>query len=282
MAQDRKYLEQRDGVWWTQVAVPVKARPYIDGSKKLLRACLKTRDLTRANEEKGEHVTRFKRAIRAAMLRAGKSDTVGTLERKALNWRKPERSGMEMVLSSVVEEMSEEDGMGFDENEEFELSDRAANYLAIASGKATPVSLLLDDFIKSYRGRKSRTVEARRHAIMSLTKWLRQEKLPSNLEEVTRRVASRYKEHMIGKGDARDTINKALGGLRLYWRWMMDAGHFKDAPNPWDRQSGAKIEMGNVDDPEINAYTDSGKRPCPNRRERISTVSGIILGPSSG
>lgn len=249
---DSMHLECRpDGVYWVVVGVPAMVNPIF--GKRFLRQCLKTRDLKLANELKGEFVSQFKRMIREAKAGMYRPQVpVPSHIKDALRFRRSQQPQNGAAMLEVAAELDRDAG-GFaylDPREE--LTPEAAEFLAVASGKETPITLHLPAFLASYK-KEPRTVQAREHAIKGLAAWLRKEGMTPNIETVTRRVAARFRDHHAQQGKARDTINKELGGARLFWTWLMDEGHIPEGLNPWDRLSVTKSDG---DSETVNAFTD--------------------------
>jgi integrase len=255
-------VKRKNGIYWATVTVPKPVRAII--GKAHLRKSLGTSNLTLANEYKGVHVTAFLKQIRTASRKHTPAPAADTLEAEALRYRiSPEVDGKSEAIDQRVEEIAlYDDGLNDDEvYGDRQLGPKSAAFHAVAHSLVTPVLLLLPDFIKWYKGhtgtaRTKGTIGSRDYAINALAAWMRTENLAPNVEEVNRRVVAKWRQSMMDAGAARATINRAIGSARLYWRWLVDAGHIPEGPNPWDRQDLAKADSHN-DEEEVNAYTNS-------------------------
>lgn len=197
-------------------------------------AHLKPRD---ADVLKGAVVTRLKLRIREA--RNGRPND--DLLTEAFRWREAlanEREEIEsgeredkhavalMVLEGRMEEVERQQGTA-----------RAALFGSVATGVATPLGHLVDEWLREATHRV-RTEVAYRYAVKQLEAWCLGAKVPPTVESVNKRIAARFiTEKFIAPGAAPATANKTITALRSYWGWMFDRGHREDERNPWADQS---------------------------------------------
>jgi len=250
--KDKRHLVKRKGKWWVQIAVPIAAQAII--GKKMLREYLKTGDEEMAVIEKGQHVTRFKKAIKAALATGGST-----------------RSAMEKALElrgqGISEESAIEIAMSMPEDKEYQKKYDAFkspvlgkimqsfDFVDTVMGRRTPLTYDLEAFIADYKGRAPHTVDTRRKDVKKLESWLDENDKEKTVEVITRPVAVQFKRDMHNRGAKRATVNKTLGSLRLYWSHMLDEG-LVAGNNPWSGVSVLKVDAQETENPPIRAYND--------------------------
>ena len=133
---------------------------------------------------------------------------------------------------------------------------RAASFAAVASGRATPLSLHVPGWLAE-PGQKgtfrSRTVSDYTRILSAFEAWVRGEGLATTVEGITRRIAGRYLTalHAGTIGPAR--VRTIVSALSSYWAWMTQRGIIEDAPSPWLKQAPRKAK-GAPQEPE-RAFT---------------------------
>jgi hypothetical protein len=195
MAKDTSYLIQRGTKWQVNVKVPVHLWGII--GKAHLRQTTGTDSLARANALKHGII----HALKAQITQAEEQHrgTAGSQERgrirEAMAWRQDLAQAQEVDRHSSADE--DEDQWGLmtslladraEEIEEREGYARAKEFHAIATGKATPIAILVDQWIAE-RPMKPRQQTDYRRAVAKLTAWLSAGRHPEAIEKVTRRVA---------------------------------------------------------------------------------------------
>jgi integrase len=163
------------------------------------------------------------------------------LIKEAFSWRESIQAEEEKVAEGKIEPWDTViDSVMIDRAEEIEKEQgpvRSALFAAIAQGRATPLTYLVDDWFKekNYAGR---TEAAFRHGIRLFEQWCQQAKVPPSIENVNKKVVGRFvSERFISQGVTPATANKAITGLRSYWTWLHQRGHLEEDKNPWAGQS---------------------------------------------
>jgi integrase len=228
------HLEWHGATIRVVVRVPPALIPIIGKNK--LKEPLRTGSPRDAEVLKWAVIARLKARLRDAKI--GRSDD--PLVAEALAWRKAKQA---------EEQALEEGKISFDDAAvDWALDDRAARVrreqgsaradllTCIATGVATPLGALVDEWLreKEYSGRAE---VAFRHAVRLLGEWCAEADVTPSLEAIDRRVAGRFiTDRFISAGKAAATTNKAITGLRSYWRWLAQRGHLPEG-NPWEKQS---------------------------------------------
>lgn len=280
MRLDKRHLEQHGRQWRVRIKVPPALRPIL--GKAALVVPLHTDSLARANMLKWEVVTRLKgeidRARQAAEAKAAGGDPVVM---EGMEWREAiaaeAASDAEPILPELVVDRAQE----LEKRHGYE---KAKAFADVATGRATPIAVLVDAWIAEadYAGR---TEAARRQAMTRLLAWCQASRIPEVVEAIDRRVAGRFiSEVFVAKAVDAATANKLITGLSAFWRWLMKRGH-ADA-NPWERQS-LKLRRVRTEDGE------EAKRPFADGEVvkilagatgvladlcRLAAVSGMRLG----
>jgi integrase len=237
MPIDKSYLRQHGNTWRVQVAVPKHLRPIIGTS--VLFASTKTDSLALANLRKHPLIHTLKGRIKAAEgeLRKqgrGRPDPITT---EALEWKAALAASddggpydpVEAALSYRLDEI--ERTMG---------ESQAGTLAAIARGQGTPISALVEDYLREKAFRPRQAHEYSR-TIRGFEGWLREEaKLAGTVESVTRRVVADWRrDTLIRPGVHHKTANRAISSLSSFWRWLEMQGHVQ-GENPWRGMSLAK------------------------------------------
>ncbi|WP_082655705.1 tyrosine-type recombinase/integrase [Aureimonas sp. D3] len=262
MAHDRRYLARHGNQWIVVVKVPDRLRKIV--GRAHLKQSLHTDSLAIANRDKFRHVAEMKAELEAAertLLRgaAGTSPLVS----EALGWREmlveadhegtssldwdgqddevTERDRLELVLHDRAEEIAKREGVT-----------RAKEFFDTASGKATPISPLIEKWLAE-RPMKPRQVLDYRCAATKFVAWLETNRLPMTVERCTRKIAGRYvTEAFVSVGINWRTANKDISCLSGFWRWLETKDYAQE--NVWARQSLAKVQPKKGD--AKRPYTD--------------------------
>jgi integrase len=148
---------------------------------------------------------------------------------------------MTSLLADRAEEIEEEYGFA-----------RANEFHAIATGKATPIAALVDQWIAE-RPMKPRQQADYRRAVAKLTAWLSVGRHPEAIEKVTRRVAGAYISEAFVKARVHPrTANKDISCVASMWRWAERKGIVEE--NVWSGQSLPKPKTTRADEPR--PFTD--------------------------
>src|SRR5215217_9017803 len=176
-ARDTSYLIQRGTTWLVNVKVPNHLRGII--GKAHLRQTTGTDSIARANALKHGIIHALKAQITQAEERhrqtaAGQPrDHRRDRIQEAMRWREDMRQAHEVgrhepaqwdLMTSLLADRA-------DEIAEAEGLPRAKEFHAIATGKATPIAALVDQWIAE-RPMKPRQITDYRRAVAKLTAWL--------------------------------------------------------------------------------------------------------------
>jgi integrase len=140
---------------------------------------------------------------------------------------------------------------------------RAATLAAIAWGQGTPISALVEDYLREKAFRPRQAHEYAR-TIRGFEGWLQEEaKLAGTVESVTRRaVADWRRDTLIRPSIHPKTANRAISSLSSFWRWLEMQGHVQ-GESPWRGMSLAKgkaapngATTGQPRSAEKRAFTD--------------------------
>lgn len=250
MALDKRYLTKHGNQWIVVVKVPERLRPII--GKAHLKHPLHTDSLATANRDKFKIVAAMKARLQQAEReqRSKAKEIPDKLTEEALHWReglvKAEEDpsffeyrdeegnliedGLDLTRSLLIdraEEIAQREGLA-----------RAKQFHDIAQGKATPILSLVDKWLTE-KPMKPRQKTDYRRAVVKFDGWLGVKKLPTAVEEITRKIAGRYiTENFIEAGIHPKTANKDISCLSSFWRWLVRRGIAED--NVWKEQSLAK------------------------------------------
>ncbi len=221
------------------VRVPPSKREAI--GKAHLKEALPTSSPKEAELLKLPVVYRLKQQIAGVKTEAQRDGWV----KEALSWRaaiahearhledrneEPWRAVLPLALSDKAEEIEDKEGLP-----------RAKAFVQVATGEATPINSLVDDWLKE-RQLAGRTEAAFRHAVKQLVDWTRETDRAETLESIDKRAVGRFvAERFIDRGIDPATANKSITGLKSYWTWLDKRGHLEaTAGNPWEGQSLSK------------------------------------------
>ncbi len=238
-SKDKSFLILRGTTWLVNVKVPADLRKIV--GKAHLRQTTGTDSLTRANAIKHGIIQALKARLAEARRQheATTGDTQMSRIREAMAWRDdlqragdadrvdPDLDAMDITTSLLAEradEIMEREGLA-----------QAKEFHAIALGKATPISTLVDSWIAE-RPMKPRQVTDYRRAITKFTAWLAAGNHPVAIEKVTRRLAGQYvSEAFVAAGVNVRTANKDISCIASMWKWAKRKGIASE--NIWAEQS---------------------------------------------
>jgi hypothetical protein len=264
---DNRYLIRIRQGWFVSVEVPPSLRKVLG---RRLKRTLRTRDVDVARARRFRVVAKLKETIEAA--RRGPQGPQGDpMVAEAMAWR-------ESLV--VTEDLRETPGAGYDTQAELIASlvgDRAEalhdagderweEFLSIARGKVTPLSLYVEDWLAegalSGVPLSQKTVRERRSALRALGSWLVADGTPATVEAVTRRVAGHYVQALLQGDREPSTVGRLLVGIRGYWSWLQRRGYLPDElRNPWTEQAPRRRppDPGGLN--EERAFTDAEIAP---------------------
>ncbi|MBZ9939210.1 tyrosine-type recombinase/integrase [Mesorhizobium sp. BR1-1-16] len=240
---DTRYLTKRRQGYYVEIEIPPSLRETM-GKKRLVKS-LGTRELNVARAKRWETIAALKAQIEAAR----KGSAALPLEEEALGYRRAlmqargdaEADGAETgIRDRYFDLLGKQTGTGAFGDGEFdpESERQAGLFRDVAAGKATPLTINIDDWL-SATGLPMRSISLHRRSINALIAWMKEEGLGSTVETVDRDIAHRFLVTFLfgTRGLNRKTITSYRWGLTDYWRWMVDAGRIKSSiPNPWEHQ----------------------------------------------
>lgn len=241
-----------------RVRVPESLRKHF--GTMFLRETLPTANPRDAEILKGAVITRLKLRIREA--HNGKPNDDLLIE--AFSWREAIAHENEQIEDGVLDD---EDAAArwalearMEQLERQQGSARASLFVSVASGVATPLGHLVDDWLRE-KQLAGRTEAAYRHAVNMLENWCAASKVSPTVETVTKRLAGLFiKERFIDTGAAPATANKSITALRSYWAWLHQRGHIDEEKNPWADQGVARHRKqqadGEAEEDEKRPFTD--------------------------
>ena len=254
MPIDKSYLAQHGNTWRVQVAVPKHLRGVLGTS--VLFASTKTDSLALANLRKHPLIHDLKGRIKAAegeLRRQGKG-APDALVSEALEWKAALRDAEDEQTDYAL-------SVRLDEIEEREGETRAAQVAAIATGRGTPISALVEDYLheKAFRPRQAHEY---RRTLLAFEGWLVEKvKLAGTVEAVTRRVVADWRrDTLIKPGVHPKTGNRAVSALSSFWRWLEVQGHVT-GESPWrgmalPKGKASTATSGQPKSAEKRAFTD--------------------------
>lgn len=256
MANNTSYLEKVGLQWRVTVKVPRHLRDIV--GKAHLRHPLHTDSLALANAKKHAVVHQLKGQLRAAEEQHAAASQGGSSarNREAMEWRADlqqaedadredfegdHKDRLTSFLADRADEIAQAEGM-----------EKAKEFHAIASGRATPITTLIDQWLAE-RPMKPRQQTDYKRAVTRLTDWLAARKHPEAIERVSRRVAGTYvSEVFVRAGVHPKTANKAISAIASLWKWAARKGFTQE--NIWSGQSLAKPQTTKAEEPR--PFTD--------------------------
>ena len=220
----------RGQTWLCVQNVPRPLRAVIGKDKLLLS--LKTGDLRTAQRRRPAALAGFEEAFEAARkaLAQGPDTAAGEAMRyRTLAALMPPSNdanaydGAEMIADRAAA------------IERHHGAHRAAAFVAVASGRATPIDQHIEAWMRE-GNYPPRSCIQHRATVAEFVAWVGKEGETSSIEAVTKQVAGRFASTA---GDARQvtrsTVNRKLSSLRAYWSWLERKGHVQT--NPWRGQT---------------------------------------------
>jgi integrase len=262
-------------VWFVAVDVPPSLRALV-GSKRL-RKTTGTSDIHLARLRRLTILSELKARIEDAR-KVDPNSPEENIMAKALEWRKEiegtldpaKRHDLRFLAVDAAEAIEKTEGL-----------DAAKGFFDVATGRGTPLSLFLEEWLQEKRYGARQAADYRRF-VERLGEWLRGAGLVETLEAVTDRLASAFKsKSLVASGLNPKTANKIMSGLRSYWTWLERQGH--SSHNPWLGKSLPKLEV--PQDEKERAFTEAemlllfGGKPDQTLSDAmmISALSGMRL-----
>lgn len=265
MALDKRYLKWHGNQWIVVMKVPEKVRATI--GKAHFKAPLHTPSLATANDLRWDHVTRFRKAIKAAESGAAKGPDPLVEEALAIRASEGQHGVDEAVVIEVAEQRAKEIEAKLGEG-------KASTFYAIATGQETPVTAYVDAWLAETPMKPRQKTDYRR-AVTTLKGWLTKK----TLEAVTRKEAGSYVSARVAQGGHWKTINKDVSALRSYWKWLLKKGHAE--LDVWMGQSLAKQQTSKKEEPrpftpdEVGKLLEGKAKDFLKDAIRIAALSGM-------
>jgi hypothetical protein len=241
MTRQNSYLAKHGPSWRVQVAVPKALQPIIGAS--VLFSSTKTDSLALANLRKHALIHTLKERIRAAKgeLRKQGRGQPDPLTTEALEWK----AGLAASTGEPYDPVEAALSYRLDEIERTVGAPQAATLAAIATGKGTPISALVEDYLREKAFRPRQAHEYGR-TIRAFEGWLQEEaKLAGTVEVVTRGVVADWRrDTLIRPSVHHKTANRAISCLSSFWRWLEMQGHVQ-GDSPWRGMSLPKGKPNN-------------------------------------
>ncbi|MCP1558831.1 UNVERIFIED_ORG: integrase [Methylobacterium sp. SuP10 SLI 274] len=265
------YLEKHDGYYRVTVGVPAPLHPQLG---RRLKHALGVKSKVEANELKAPVVQEFKARIEKAWENIGGRHRSALIEATA--WAREmsgpgrpgelsyeiysqllrEREADILSIGERYETFIDDDGNVF----EIEIPTPAALEAAkqfgdIARGTATPLGAHHDAFLQTL-SINERSLSDDVRALNLFTRWCIAHDVPPYLERIDAKIASKFRDTVEEFATLQwASANKYLGRLRLYWSYLVEAGHLP--VSPWlclrlDRPAGdAETEERAFRDTEV-------------------------------
>lgn len=255
MTSNHQYLEKHGDQWRVQKKVPKNLRSIL-GKAKLV-APLHTDSLVIANRKKWAVLQEFDAQLASAEARLRNlRGTTDPLVIEALEFKEELSRARQSEAAHPDDDLWEKpkliESLIQDRTMEIlskEGSDRASTFNGVALGSATPMHLLIDDWLAEKPMKPRQKIDYSR-AVKKLAIWLSSNRLPSGVEELSRKLAGRYvSKAFVAAGVHPRTANKDISCLSSFWRWLVSKGYVEE--NIWREQSI----------PEPRLTKDEGKRP---------------------
>jgi hypothetical protein len=239
---DRRYLEQHRGQWRVIVPVPRALQKKLGKTK--LKQGLKTDSLKVANMVKGPVIDQLQRQIRSAaqgtpsdpLLMDAPAIREALLSKERLGQHtEDDVEGIEAYADKLrgepIDEEVDED-FGPQPVYDPERESRAGYFYMVATGRATPLTAVLDQWHTQQVNRKERTKGDDKRALEYLEHWCKANGVHPTIEAITRKVAGRFIGDLPsltastrgGQRLTNKTANKYLSSLSAYWKWLEGRG----------------------------------------------------------
>lgn len=238
MAISKQHLQKHGNQWRVRVKVPDHLRASV--GKSLLVRGLHTADLKVADRLKGQVLAEFKDLLAQHERALAAKDP---LEAEALSLRvQADPEARDDIALLRAEKLEETHGYP-----------KAKGWYDLATGKAAPLDLHCDAFVKFKSYPKDSEGDLRR-ALRWLGEYLRGTRHAATVQAVTRKLAGGFLDGPLVTGRSAKKAAAYLGFLRTYWQWMVERGHAIE--NPWAGQT-----LRRPSKPSRTAEPDGGKRP---------------------
>jgi integrase len=227
------YLHWHGQQWRVQLAVPARLRGVLGCA--VLYHPLHTDSAAIAERTKHRAIAALKDRLAAAEKDLQNRTTGDPLALEGLDWREALKDD-DKLGGGPYDPTPAADALSarLDEVERAEGEARAATLASIATGRATPIGPLADQWLSEKPLKAKQKLDYRR-AVRKLETWLAEKALPSTLQTVTKQVAAAYRdEAFVRAGIHSRSANKDLSALSGLWKHA----ERKDliASNPWRGQ----------------------------------------------
>ncbi len=270
---DYRYLTQPRGdgtAWYIVVEVPRTLRGTL-GKKRLLQS-LQTTEIEVARAARWKGLQDLKSQIAAQRHPAPHEDPISkealVLREHFTRANDKERDDLMYHIADRAQQIDIGEGGAIEQprSPEEELldvaSEKASDFVRLATGKATPLLTYEDRWLAS-SGYTERTKADARSALKQFRDWSIREKRSAFIETVDDRMASDFRDEELVKAAVHPkTANKKLSALRQYWAWLDKSLGIR--PNPWMGKSLAKPKLHRVSpdgpDGQERPFTDDEMR----------------------
>jgi hypothetical protein len=265
-APDQSFLEKHGSQWRVQLRVPAKLVGIVGRSKLVVP--LHTDSLAIANRDKHKHVHALKQRLAEAELELrrvdrakGKTPAVDPLVAEGLDWRQSFKEDTEDHYASTALEAR------WEEVAKAQGEERADMLAEIATGKATPLGPMADQWLEAKTLKPRQRMDYRR-GIAKLEAWLLTKELSPTIEATSRRIASDYRDSFVKAGTHPKTASKDISILSGLWGYAEQQGAVE--VNVWRGLSF----------PKTGATTSARKRPVSDT-ELATILASKGPGPSA-
>jgi hypothetical protein len=218
---DTSFLDQHGRQYRVRVKVPDRLRPILGVSKLVVP--LHTDSLAIANRDKHKHVHALKQRLAEAELELrrmdrakGKTPAVDPLVAEGLDWRRSFKDDDDGYASTALEARWEEVAKAQGE-------ERADMLAEIATGKATPLGPIADQWLEAKTLKPRQRMDYRR-GIAKLEAWLLTKELSPTIEATSRRIASDYRDSFVKARTHPKTASKDISILSGLWGYAEQQG----------------------------------------------------------
>jgi integrase len=134
---------------------------------------------------------------------------------------------------------------------------KSAAFHALATGRSTPADIKVDTFLSLMKW-NARTKKDFERAFGLLRDWCHQKKVNFKLENINRKTASLFVEHLASNEERKltnRTINKYVSSINQYWHWLEKRDYLAaNEASPWIGQTLAKDRV--TEDERERPFTD--------------------------
>ena len=290
MAADRRLLELHGRQYRVTLAVPRDLHKVL-GTR--LKRSLRTDSLALANRLKHQAVAEMRAEIdHARGLTAKRPDALmrEALEIAAYLKRATDARSIDEILEGIRER---EEALGKHEFRVYEEAESgqqipewapvptplSSSFGNVARGRATPLALMHEEYLgKSLVKARTKADDVR--AIRYLTIWCDKNGIPPMLENITRKLATRFVDDLgtVTGGLHPRTQNKYVGRLSGYWKYMLKREQVEA-----DVWSGLSVPVpATPHEEEERAFTDEEVRLLLNGPATESMRDLILFGALTG